>query len=155
MSNLLKPAPEWAVVAIKAICQQVCSQILGIRDYAMGEGRATCSEMKPLRTGMPGGVGAGGETPPATRLGKKVECPPFHFKSVDRIVPLLRSRHNRESNAKKEAQRVSHCIAQFTKDFQKALNKRFNLFLSFAEIRRSLISCVFLGIMQQRRVVRN
>ena len=48
MSNLLKPAPEKPVVAIKAICQQVCSQILGIRDYAMGEGRPTCSKMKPL-----------------------------------------------------------------------------------------------------------
>ena len=32
---------------------------------------------RPVRTRMQGGVGAGGETPPATRLGKKVEWPLF------------------------------------------------------------------------------
>jgi len=34
-----------------------------------------------VRTRMQGGVGAGGETPPATRLGKTVECPLFSFRA--------------------------------------------------------------------------
>ncbi len=49
MSILLKPAPEKPVVSIKAICQQVCSQVLGMRDSATGEGREQCSEMNSLR----------------------------------------------------------------------------------------------------------
>ena len=36
MFKLLQPALEKPVVSIKAICQQVCSQVLGTRDYAMG-----------------------------------------------------------------------------------------------------------------------
>ena len=43
-----------------------------------------------------------------------------HFKNVDRVIPLLRSRHNKESNAKKQAQEVSHCIAQSEEFFQAA-----------------------------------